>query len=40
MKRRYVGGDAAPQGAEAPPESSGGGDAAPQGAEAPPERKG
>jgi hypothetical protein len=32
-----VGGDAAPRGAEAPPELSGGGDAAPRGAEVPPE---
>jgi hypothetical protein len=38
-KKRDVGGDAAPRGAEAPPELSGGGDAAPRGAEAPPERK-
>jgi len=38
-EKRDVGGDAAPRGAEAPPELSGGGDAAPRGAEAPPERK-
>ncbi len=38
-KKRDVGGDAAPRGAEAPPELSVGGDAAPRGAEAPPEQK-